>query len=90
MAGPLLMQSLQQLFQARHAGVDKPQFYDAYEPKADLGMALAPLDGHPAFGDKNNIRPEDILPPPSYDTPRSPSRLDLSSLSPLARLMALG
>jgi hypothetical protein len=79
--------SLFGLHQQRLQGVDKPAFHDAWNPYADQQMGLMPLPGHPGYGDKNNMHPDDVQPPPSYDTQNSPPRQDLSAL---ARLLNIG
>lgn len=83
--GPL--HQLLQAYQERFKGVDKPQFYNAWEPSADPQMQVTPAPEHPAMNDRMMMHPEDVPPPASY-FPRLPN--ERQELSSLARLMNLG
>jgi hypothetical protein len=54
---------LLQAYNQRLNGVDKPQFYNAWEPTADPQMQLTPNQSNPAFGDRMIMRPDDVPPP---------------------------
>jgi hypothetical protein len=64
--------SIMQAYQQRLNGVDKPQFYNAWQPNADPGMQFTPDQSHPAMNDKMIMRPEDV--------PQPMHRQEMSSL----------
>lgn len=79
------LENLLQSYEQRFIGVDKPQFYNAYQPNADPQMQFSPDAGHPAMNDRMIYMPEDIPAPRSYGL--GAPRQEMSSLT---RLLGIG